>query len=138
MPSTLGFTRVKAIHSVGVVQQVAFRPLEGTGYTGIFESGSDFGLMRYSVAQAYDDQAWGENSSYNPGLSMKWFRDGEHSANLMALQSFIPTINPNFFLDPFTNHLKKDGIRTNAQKALAKIFSMGSHWALTLGTLDWA
>jgi len=83
--------RPKAIHTKGVVQQVRWETVPGHQYTGLFESGADFGIMRYSVAKAYDPKKWGKDSTFTPGMGIKWYRDGVHSANLQAMPGFEAT-----------------------------------------------
>ena len=114
-----------------------FVPAAGSRYNGIFE-GSDHGLIRYSVAKDYDDKKWGADSSFMPGISLKFFRDGTHSANLMALQSFIATETPDFFQYDFKNHIDENTVVSASVKLISKLFSKGSKWALTLGLKDWA
>ena len=48
--------RNKYIHSVGNVAQVRYTPVPNDeGYTGIFESGADHGLIRLSIAKKPDE-----------------------------------------------------------------------------------
>jgi len=47
---TLGLAvRPKTVHSVGVVQEIKWVPEANNGYTGMFSSGADYGIIRYSV-----------------------------------------------------------------------------------------
>ena len=45
--------RPKTKHSQGVVAKVSWEDLEGHDYTGLFEGGSDLGLMRLSEANYF-------------------------------------------------------------------------------------
>jgi len=92
--------------------------------------------MRYSVAKPYQTEKWGKDSNFLPGMGIKWYRDGKHSANLQAMPGFKPTEDPNFFKNNFSNHIKP--IDDTAIKVLSHLFAKGSPWATTMGLLDWA
>ena len=128
--------RPKAIHTKGVVQQVRWESLPGHSYTGLFATGADYGIMRYSVAKPYDASKWGSSSTFLPGMGIKWYRDGVHSANLQAMPGFSPTQNPNFFTNDFSNHVKP--IDDLAIKVLAHLFAKATPYATSMGLRDWA
>jgi hypothetical protein len=61
--------------------------------------------MRYSVAFPYNIYA--PRTGMKQGISLKLFRDGTHSANTVAMNSFDGTETPNFFETNFRTHLKE-------------------------------
>ena len=131
-----GEVRPKSIHTKGTVQQVRWESVGGHKYSGLFASGADYGIMRYSVAKPYDMAKWGAESNFLPGMGIKWYRDGIKSANLVAMPGFDPTQTPNFFENNFSNHIKP--INDTAIKVLSHLFAKGSPWATSIGLKDWA
>ena len=129
-------TRPKPIHTKGTVQQVRWENIGGHNYTGLFSSGADFGIMRYSIAKPYDMKKWGKDSNFLPGMGIKWYRDGIHTGNLQAMPGFDPTQSPNFFENNFTNHVKP--IDDTAIAILSHLFAKGSKYATSMGLRDWA
>ena len=128
--------RPKAIHTKGTVQQVRWENIPGHDYTGLFATGADYGIMRYSVAKPYDASKWGDKSTMLPGMGIKWYRDGAPSANLQAMPGFDPTTTPNFFQNDFTNHIKP--IDDIAIKVLSHLFAKASKYATSMGLRTWA
>ena len=70
MPSGIFGTRVKYIHSVGVVGKVKFVSNDANTYSGIFK-GATKGLIRLSAAVEP-----GSNQTLVPGFGLKFLRDG--------------------------------------------------------------
>ncbi len=118
------------------MQQVRWESTGGHDYTGIFASGADYGLIRYSIVGAYDASVWGDKSTFRPGFGIKWYRDGVQTANLVCQPGFHPTQNPNFFTNDFTNHLKP--VDDTFIKTMAHLFATASKYAATIGLRDWA
>ena len=54
-------------------------------FTGLFATGTPFGLIRASLATAPSPDS--PESVITPGIAIKLFRDGVHSANFMAMYS---------------------------------------------------
>jgi hypothetical protein len=84
---TLPDGRVKYIHSVGVVGQVQLVPEPNQPYTGVFQ-GSDSILLRLSCAKAPDTTKTTPAEAldnFTPGLGIKFLRDGQPSANVVAM-----------------------------------------------------
>lgn len=75
------FPRWKAIHTVGAVQQIRWVPESGQPYTGIFK-GASHGLVRYSTGS--EPNLW-DKGSLLPGMALKFFRSGVHSASMHAI-----------------------------------------------------
>jgi len=93
--------RPKTKHSQGVVAKVSWKDLGGHDYTGLFEGGSDLGLIRLSEANYFLPEA----SGLTPSLAIKFLRDGMESVNHMGNVSFEPTQSFNFFSGPFHSRL---------------------------------
>lgn len=68
-----GHTRMKYIHSVGVVGQVELRPVQGQLYTGIL-AGASRGWIRLSLAQEPNPA----ELKTLPGMGLKFLRDGRY------------------------------------------------------------
>ncbi len=90
--------RDKPFHPFGTVAKVAFEPVDGSPYTGLFASGAQ-GIARLSLA--VDDAA------YNPGIALKLFVDGAPSRNVLAINSLEPQAGRDFFARPLSNVLPK-------------------------------
>ena len=68
----LPLERPKINHAQGVVGLVSWEDVEGHDYTGLFEGGSDLGLIRMSEANFLLDEAPG----LTPSIAIKFLRDG--------------------------------------------------------------
>ena len=83
--------RFKFLHSVGLVSKFKYETVANAeGYTGIFESGCDNGIMRFSTATNFDStktSAEGAWANFIPGIALKFLRNGVHSGNLVAMYS---------------------------------------------------
>jgi hypothetical protein len=92
--------RRKLVHAFGVEARLRFvanRAVAG-GYTGIFQSGAECMIGRFSVATKPTD------TRFVPGLALKFFIDGNHpSVNLHIMNSIDGQDGNNFFEKTFSN-----------------------------------
>lgn len=88
--------RKKLIHSVGLVGKVKFNAVNNQ-YDGLFK-GADKGLVRFSAAVKPDP-----SGKLAPGMGIKFLRDYEDSANLVAMFGVDGQFSWNFFAEPFSN-----------------------------------
>ena len=96
----LPYTHAKRIRSVGGVGLVTWHPSESQHpYTGFFATGTPYALIRLSYTKPSD------TSGTTPGLSLKLFRDGIPSSNMLAMESLEGQTSGNFFEFDFSNHL---------------------------------
>lgn len=123
--------RRKYIHSVGVHGKVKFVPTANDhGYTGIFK-GANYGIVRLSSAA----QPVVGGQPLAPGMGLKFLRDGEDSANLVAMYSVNGTPDDwNFFSKDFTNHI--GGADSAALKALSAKFATQTKYIQQVGLSD--
>jgi hypothetical protein len=91
--------RVKINHAQGVVARVAWEDLGNHDYSGLYNGGSSLGLIRMSEGNFLLPE--GEMPGLTPTLALKFLRDGERSANLLANTSFEPSNSFNFFANDF-------------------------------------
>ena len=81
-------SRLKLVHQQGVVGLAKWVPIEDgvsqNGYTGIFASGSDSALIRFSD----DFHVEGLTGNVKPSLAIKFLRDGVKSGNQFGMVSF--------------------------------------------------
>ncbi|CAB9527387.1 expressed unknown protein [Seminavis robusta] len=100
----LPYTHAKRIRSVGGVGLVTWHPTvnatDDNPFTGFFATGAPYALIRLSYTSPNDD------SGTTPGLSLKLFRDGMPSSNMLAMESLEGQTSGNFFEFDFSNHLK--------------------------------
>jgi len=82
--------RKKLIHTVGVIAKAKFVWVNGIPYTGMFKGANNV-LLRASTALA------AETDHMAPGISIKAFRDGYPSANLIAMYELNGQKSLNFF-----------------------------------------
>lgn len=105
--------RNKYIHSVGNVGTVKYTPVENNeGYTGIFKSGADHGLIRLSAAKEPSESKKTAEQAFDnfvPGFGLKFLRDGVPSGNMVAMYDVMGTQSWNFFKQDFTNHIGMPG-----------------------------
>jgi len=131
--------RKKLIHSVGSVAQVKFVPVPNNeGYTGIFE-GADYGLIRLSLAKKPDTSKTSAKEAYNnfaPGFGLKFLRDNQPSASMVAMFSVEGQDSWNFFKNDFSNHIARtDDL---GLVLVAKKFSTGTPFVQYVGLSDFA
>lgn len=86
--------RTRIFNTFGTVGQVAFEPVKGHPYTGLFASGA-VGITRMSLV--------GDNRNYTPAVAIKLFRDGAGSADMFLGGSSDPQESRDFFLLAMTN-----------------------------------
>ena len=99
--------RVKYVHQQGIVTRAKFVPggmAAERGYSGIFASGSDEVIVRFSDAGQRLD---GVSESINPSIALKFLRDGMTSANQFGMVGFdtIPTGMWDFWQSDFRTNL---------------------------------
>jgi len=98
-------TRPKLVHTVGAVGSVTWTPVANSlGYTGIFASGAQNVILRFSSG-GQPVSTDGNVSGFVPGLAFKFLRDKVPSASLFALHSLIGENNYNFFAHDWSNHV---------------------------------
>ena len=111
---TMPPNRIKKVHSRGVHTLVEFIPTNDTPYTGIFE-GCTHAIMRISE----DTMTTPEVPKTSPGHAIKFFRDGMHSANWLAMFSFDGQPSFNFFKNRWSSVLREpDNECTRATKMM--------------------
>jgi len=94
------YAHAKRIRSVGGVGLVSWIPSsEAHEYTGFFATGTPHALVRMSYTKANDE------SGTTPGLSLKLFRSGMPSTNMLAMESLGGQSSGNIFEFDFSNHL---------------------------------
>ncbi|CDW78959.1 UNKNOWN [Stylonychia lemnae] len=132
--------RDKYIHSVGSVATVKYTPVDNNeGYTGIFKSGADHGLIRLSIAKQ-PDQSESKHSAeaaldnFTPGFGLKFLRNNVPSGNLVAMYSVNGAKSWNFFRMDFTNHIPDaEGV---ALTLVAKKFETATPFVQYVGLSD--
>jgi len=130
-PLTAGLiTRKKMVHSVGPVVLVRYVPFPNPfNYTGIFETGSDSAIMRFSCAVAPDPI-----TMLTPGVAIKFLRDGMPSANAFSMRHFGPQFSWNFFKHDWSNHPPDFGVAALPQLVALKVkFNTASSWPFKMG-----
>eukprot|EP01097_Dermamoeba_algensis_P001616 TRINITY_DN1605_c0_g1_i2.p1 TRINITY_DN1605_c0_g1~~TRINITY_DN1605_c0_g1_i2.p1 ORF type:complete len:353 (+),score=93.61 TRINITY_DN1605_c0_g1_i2:76-1134(+) len=126
--------RSKLIHGVGVHATFKWRNTGNHPYTGLFQSGSNYGIARLSWAKAVDLKA---GTPWLPGVAFKFLRNGRKSANFMAMTSLLGVNTPNFFANDVTNHVPDLGTSADfITKKLRSTFAKASDWPVLLGLSD--
>ena len=81
--------RQKYVHQQGIVTKASFVPFKRTvqrrGYTGIFESGADDVIIRFSTSGQHLE---GVSNSINPAIAIKFLRSGVISGNQFGMLGF--------------------------------------------------
>jgi hypothetical protein len=94
----------KRIHTVGAVvtTQFVITNTENNPFTGIFQTGSMYGLSRLSIAGK------ASNNKFSPGIAVKFLRsNSKPSANFVAMISLEGQQGGNYFRNEFQNHIPK-------------------------------
>ena len=77
----LRWNRKKTTHTQGLVAKVQWVPVEGNGYSGIYEHGSDHVIMRLSERNYLNKHSEG----LTPSAAFKFLIDNEQSLNVFAM-----------------------------------------------------
>ena len=93
--------RTKDIHGFGTTIKVKWIAETEHPYTGIFSSGAEYGVARFSLAKPPTE----ENST--PGMGLKIFVDDKESVNIMAMYSLDGQTSHHIFANDFSNVLGK-------------------------------
>jgi len=137
MPTQFFFqTRPKLIHSVGAVVTGKF-VIKNTSlnYTGIFRSGCDNIILRFSLAGEPDPNVL----SITPAVAIKFLRNGIPSGNLIGMYSLLGQDSWNFFKHDLTNHVPD--LYSGAGEAyqfLRSLFATASNIPVFIGVSDLA
>ena len=94
--------RLKLAHTQGVIAQVKWTPIRGTGYSGIQDGGSKHVIMRLSETGMLHKNSKG----LKPSVAFKFLRDGKDSSNIVAMPSFHGSDNWNFLKEPMLTRVK--------------------------------
>ena len=73
--------RKKTAHTQGVVARVEWEPVGNHSYSGIYETGSDHAIIRFSESRYLTELSTG----LLPSAAIKFLVDGEHSKNLHVM-----------------------------------------------------
>ena len=84
------------MHSQGVVAQVAWEPVPGNPYSGVFATGYDQVLMRLSQTSNLTHLSPG----LLPSLALKFLKDGVYAENILAMPNMTGIKSWNFFEQP--------------------------------------
>ena len=80
--------RQKYVHQQGIVTKARYVPLDQSferGYSGIFDSGADEVILRFSEAGQI---LQGVSQALNPSVAMKFLRNNVNSANQFGMVGF--------------------------------------------------
>lgn len=93
--------RSKVIHTQGAHCQFELNVGQGSQYTGIFSAGVKAGIVIMGSATPL-----AHGRGLFPGMGIKFFRSGVHSANFVALRATGPTGGSfNYFKGDISNHV---------------------------------
>jgi len=126
--------RKKLIHTVGVIAQARFDvTTNASGYTGIFASGCDSAIIRFSLAKPPGDSSC-TDSCLTPGISVKFLRNGVPSATMLGLFNLLGQSSFNFFAHDLSTQPPDFGDWASfAVKALRTKFEEASQFPTMLG-----
>jgi len=131
MRDTMVAGRSKTIHGVGVVWQFELDIPPLSPFTGLLASGKLAGIIRLGSALPVMP-----GFGMVPGIGLKIFRSGVHSANTVLLDTLeLNTGLFNFFRANMSNHLTSDYSQA-AVVGLALKFSQASVCAVQVGLSD--
>lgn len=126
-------TRVKINHRQGVVGKIDWVSTGDHGYTGIFETGSDSALIRFSETTFLTDFSGG----LLPSMAIKFLTDGEKSQNIVAMPGFNSSSSWDFFHAPMSNRVEAFADNQTHEKAtIEKKLAEASKWPFDMGISD--
>jgi len=114
------YPREKYVRPVGVVAPVKFVSNGQHPYTGVFK-GNELGIVRLSLSLEPN-----EKNGFAPGIALKFFREGQPSANILGFTSFIGQncSENNFFkYNMYTNVPPAEGLSTLVPKKFKQVSS---------------
>jgi len=127
--------RKKIVHSVGAVGLAKWVVVPNNlSYTGIFATGCDNVIMRFSSAFRPGTTNSTAQANLAPAFGLKFLRDDIPSANVFALGSLLGQTSYNFFMHDVSNHLPD--IPNNspfAEKMVRDKFAQASDFPMMLG-----
>jgi len=128
--------RPKLIHTVGAIAPAKFVPVSNPQkqYSGIFADGATDMYVRFSLAASPTTSP----PNIVPGISLKFLRDGQKSANIFAMYSLSGQTSFNFFEHDLSNHPPYPNAQnmTFTQSQLLAHFLTASAWPTMLGLSD--
>ena len=127
--------RQKLIHTKGVVASFKYESLSNR-YSGLFEEGSDFGIVRLSES-GFLMTNQDEQTSFMPSAALKFIVDGNASTNLLTQVNFDGISDPYFFAEDFTNHPPRTYNECVVDTMIAK-FAEASQLPFSTGTSRFA
>lgn len=93
--------RKKIVHAQGVVAQVEWLSTPGQPFTGIYASGSNTAILRFSQTSNLTEISEG----LLPSLALKFLVDKIESHNLFAMPNFTGSESWDFFSLPMSNRV---------------------------------
>ena len=123
------------MHTKGVVGSFRYESLTDR-YTGLFEEGSEFGIVRLSDSGFLMTNPE-EQTSFMPSAALKFIVDGNASTNLLTQVSFDGISDPYFFAEDFTNHPPRTYNECMVDTMVAK-FAEASKFPFSTGTSRFA
>jgi len=127
--------RKKIVHSVGAVGLAKWTVVPNTlNYTGIFASGCENVIVRFSSAFRPGTDNTTTQPNLAPAVGLKFLIDGYPSVNIFGLGSLSGQTSYNFFLHDISNHLPD--IPNDAPfsaKVVRDKFSEASDYPMMLG-----
>ena len=122
-----GGRRLKHIHQQGIIAPVKWVAKKNQRYSGLFE-GASFGFARLSVTDFFT----ATGTMANPAVSLKMFRDGQPSGNLLFVKTFGLNESRDFFETNVSNHA-----RTTEPEDDSSVECVLTESRLVLGGSDW-
>lgn len=95
--------RQKVLHEFGTVVAVRFNAIKSAlGLSGIFSFGSQYGLLRLSLAVKPKQKS---EIKFTPGIALKFFVDADDSVNIFALPSLDGISTTDLFSENYVTAL---------------------------------
>lgn len=124
--------RTKMTHPRGVTFKIAYKPVEGHSYTGVFK-GAKHGIMRISETV----RTFPEKGSTSPGFGIKFLRDGMDSANGVTMFSFDGQPSFNYFKSRWSTHLNEP-VNECARQTIGKKLAETTPHIGAMSVMDWS
>ena len=119
-------------HTKGVVGTCTYVPDEGVAYTGFWEEGSDYCVVRLSDA-SFLLEPFEDTESFTPSAGIKFMVSGDSSRNLLLQFNFDGTSDPYFFANDLSTHMQRSENQANID-TIERKFADSTEYTFQVGT----
>ena len=122
----------KLVHTYGIHGTCTYVPDDGVTYTGFWQEGSDYCVLRLSDA-GFIFEPIEEHDVFTPSAAIKFFVDGDSSRNILLQFNFDGTDDPYFFANDLSTHMQRSTNQANID-TIERKFADATEYTFEVGT----